>query len=57
MTTVMSRERAKATWLTGVAGLLMLGVAFVMMVVAAPSAAHPLPRHAAAQAYAMQERR
>jgi hypothetical protein len=30
-----------------VAGLLMLGVAAVMMVVAAPSQAHPLPHHAA----------
>jgi hypothetical protein len=50
--TVISRERMRATWLTGAAGLLMLGVAFVMMVVAAPSQAHPLPRHAAAQAQA-----
>jgi hypothetical protein len=49
---VMSRERTRATWLTGAAGLLMLGAAFVMMVVAAPSQAHPLPRHAAPQAQA-----
>jgi len=49
--TVMSRERTRTTWLTGAAGLLILGVAFVMMVVAAPSQAHPLPHHAAAQAY------
>jgi hypothetical protein len=47
--TVISRERTRATWITGVAGLLMLGVAFVMMVVAAPSQTHPLPHHAAAQ--------
>jgi len=48
---VTSRERTRATWLTGVAGLLLLGVAIVMMVVAAPAQAHPLPHHAAAQAY------
>jgi hypothetical protein len=35
-----------------VAGLLMLGVAFVMMVVAAPSQTRPLPHHAAAQTQA-----
>jgi hypothetical protein len=50
---VISRERTRATWLTGVAGLLMLGVAFVMMVVAAPSQAHPLPRHAQAQSHTL----
>jgi hypothetical protein len=49
---VISRELTRATWLTGVAGLLLLGVAFVMMIVAAPSQAHPLPHHAAAQAQA-----
>jgi hypothetical protein len=48
---VISRERTRATWLTGVAGLLLLGVAIVMMVVAAPAQAHPLPHQAAAQAY------
>jgi hypothetical protein len=48
---VTSREHARATWLTGAAGLLILGAAFVMMVVAAPSVTHPLPHHAAAQAY------
>jgi len=52
MTTVIRRERARATWLTGATGLLMLGVAVVMMVLAAPSQTHPLPRHAAAQAQA-----
>ena len=36
MTAVVSRERAKATCLTGAAGVLMLAIAFVMMVVAAP---------------------
>jgi len=51
MTTVISRERARATWLTGTAGLLILGAALAMMVVAAPSVAHPLAHHATAQAY------
>ncbi len=36
MTAVVSREHAKATFLTGAAGMVMLAVAFVMMVVAAP---------------------
>jgi hypothetical protein len=36
MTAVISRERAKATCLTGAAGVLMLAGAFVMMVLAAP---------------------
>jgi hypothetical protein len=36
MTAVVSRERAKATYLTGAAGVLMLAIAFVMMVMAAP---------------------
>ncbi len=40
MTAVVSRERAKATYLTGVTGVLMLAVAFVMMVVAAPAHVH-----------------
>jgi len=40
MTAVVSRERAKATWLTGAAGLLILAVAFVMMACAAPSLVH-----------------
>jgi hypothetical protein len=34
---VVSRERARTTGLTAAAGVLMLAVAFVMMVVAAPS--------------------
>jgi len=33
----MSRERARATCLTGAAGVLLLAVAFVMMVMAAPA--------------------
>jgi hypothetical protein len=49
MTAVVSRERAKATWLNGVAGLVILAVAFVMMACAAPSLAHPRPHGATAQ--------
>jgi hypothetical protein len=49
MTAVVSRERAKATWLTGVAGLVILAVAFVMMAGAAPSLARPRPHGAATQ--------
>ena len=36
MTAVVSRERARTTGLTAAAGVLMLAVAFVMMIVAAP---------------------
>ena len=36
MTAVISRERAARTGLTAAAGMLMLAVAFVMMVLAAP---------------------
>ena len=43
MTAVVSRERARATCLTGAAGMLMLAGAFTMMVVAAPGHAHDLP--------------
>ncbi|HEY6312377.1 MAG TPA: hypothetical protein VIY52_16465 [Streptosporangiaceae bacterium] len=32
----MSKSRARSTWLTGTAGLLMVAAAVVMMVVAAP---------------------
>ena len=46
MTAVVSRERAKATWLTGVVGLLIVAAAFVMMACAAPSLAHPRPHGA-----------
>jgi hypothetical protein len=44
-----SRKRTRATWLTGVAGLLLLAVASVMMVVAAPAQAQPLRHHAQTQ--------
>jgi hypothetical protein len=40
MTAVVSRERAARTGLTAAAGALMLAVAFVMMVVAAPGHGH-----------------
>jgi hypothetical protein len=40
MTAVVSRERATTTGLTAAAGVLMLVVAFVMMVVAAPGHGH-----------------
>jgi hypothetical protein len=46
MTAVVSRERAKATWLTGVVGLVILAGAFVMMACAAPSLATPRPHGA-----------
>jgi len=49
MTAVVSRERAKATWLGGVAGLVILAAAFVMMAGAAPSLAHARPHGAATQ--------
>lgn len=38
MSAVVSGSRARSTWLTGTAGLLMLVAAFVMMVCAAPRA-------------------
>ena len=44
MTAVISPERAKATCLTGAAGVLMVAVAFVMMVVAAPGHGHVRPQ-------------
>jgi hypothetical protein len=49
MTAVVSRERATATWLAGVGGLVILAVAFVMMACAAPSLARPRPYRAAAR--------
>ena len=49
MAAVVSRERAKATWSTGVAGLVILVAAFVMMACAAPSLAHPRPPGAMTQ--------
>ncbi len=50
MTAVVSRERAKATWLTGVAGLLILAASFVMMACAAPSLASPRAHAAVTEA-------
>jgi hypothetical protein len=49
MAAVVSRERAKGTWLTGLAGLVILAVAFVIMACAAPSLAHLRPHAPAAQ--------
>ena len=49
MTAMVSRERARATWLTGVAGVIILAAAFVMMACAAPSLAHPRPHRSVAQ--------
>ena len=49
MTAVVSRERAKATWLSGVVGLVILAAAFVMMACAAPSLAPPRPHGTTAQ--------
>jgi hypothetical protein len=36
MTAIVDRQRARATWLTGAAGMLMLAAAVAMMVYAAP---------------------
>src|SRR5215472_15735869 len=49
MTDVVSRERATAAWLSGVAGLVLLAAALVMMACAAPSLAHPRPHGATAR--------
>ena len=46
MTAVVSRERARATWLTVVVGLVILAAAFAMMACAAPSLASPRPHGA-----------
>jgi hypothetical protein len=43
MSAIVSQERAKATWLTGAAGLALLMAAFVMMLVAAPAQLHQRP--------------
>jgi hypothetical protein len=48
MKPVASGERGTATWLTGAVGLLVLTVAVVMMVMAAPG--RPGSHHAATQA-------
>jgi hypothetical protein len=49
MAAVVSRERAKGTWLTGLAGLVILAVALVMMACAPPSLAHLRPHGPTAQ--------
>jgi hypothetical protein len=49
MAAVASREPGKGTWLTGLAGLVILAVAFVMMACAAPSPAHSRPHEAMTQ--------
>ena len=49
MTDVVSREHTTATWLSGVAGLVLLVAALVMMACAAPSRAHHGPHGAAAR--------
>jgi hypothetical protein len=41
MVAIVSRERARATWLTGLAGLLLLSAALTMMAVAAPAHVRP----------------
>ncbi|HET9974967.1 MAG TPA: hypothetical protein VFQ68_42520 [Streptosporangiaceae bacterium] len=40
MTAVVSREHARTTCLTGATGMLMVAIAFVMMIVAAPGHGH-----------------
>ena len=41
MVAIVSRERARATWLTGLAGLLLLSAALTMMAIAAPAHVRP----------------
>jgi hypothetical protein len=43
MTAIVSRERAKTTWLTALAGLLLLSAAVTMMAIAAPATPPPAP--------------
>jgi hypothetical protein len=43
MTAIVTQERAKATWLTALAGLLLLAAAFALMVAAAPEHPHSRP--------------
>ena len=49
MTAVVSREHAKAAWLTGAAGLVILAAAVVIMACAATSLARPRPHRAMTQ--------
>jgi hypothetical protein len=48
VTAIVSQERARRTWLTGAAGLLLLAAAFVMMACATPRVIHPHPARPAA---------
>jgi hypothetical protein len=41
MTAIVSKDHAKITWLTGLAGLLLLALSFAMMAVAAPARPGP----------------
>lgn len=50
MTAIVRREHAKSTCLTGAAGVLVLAIACVMMVLAAPSHPHAQSRGAATPA-------
>lgn len=50
MAAIISKEHAKATWLTGAVGLLILAAAFVMMACAPPSLVHARPHGAVTQA-------
>jgi hypothetical protein len=45
MTAIVSKDRAKTTWLTGLAGLLMLALSLTMMAVAAPARPGPPATH------------
>jgi hypothetical protein len=49
MTAVVRRERAGATGLTAVAGLVIVAASLVMMACSAPSLAHPRPQGAPAR--------
>jgi hypothetical protein len=44
MTAIVSKDRAKTTWLTGLAGLLLLALSLTMMALAAPVSAPSTPR-------------
>ncbi len=45
MTAIVSKDRAKTTWLTGAVGLLLLALSFAMMAVAAPARPGPPAIH------------
>jgi len=44
MTAIVSKDRAKTTWLTGLAGFLLLALSLTMMAVAAPVSPPASPR-------------